>query len=44
VLSGQDGRIEIWAADAYGKIDMATDDFADLAEKLMGESNNETEK
>jgi MraZ protein len=36
VLAGQDGRIEIWAADLYEKIDMPTDDFANLAEKLMG--------
>ena len=36
VLAGQDGRIEIWAADQYEKIDMATDDFANLAEKLLG--------
>ena len=40
VLAGQDGRIEIWAADAYGKIDMAAGDFADLAEKLMGGTVN----
>jgi MraZ protein len=36
VLAGQDGRIEIWAADVYDKIDMAPEDFANLAEKLMG--------
>jgi len=36
VLAGQDGRIEIWAADIYDKIDMAPEDFASLAEKLMG--------
>ncbi|MFN8211427.1 MAG: division/cell wall cluster transcriptional repressor MraZ [Bacteroidales bacterium] len=36
VLAGQDGRIEMWAADQYEKIDMPTDDFANLAEKLMG--------
>ena len=36
VLAGQDGRIEIWAADVYDKIDMPTDEFANLAEKLMG--------
>jgi MraZ protein len=36
VLAGQDGRIEMWAADLYEKIDMPADDFADLAEKLMG--------
>ncbi|HVN56873.1 MAG TPA: division/cell wall cluster transcriptional repressor MraZ [Bacteroidales bacterium] len=36
VLAGQDGRIEVWAADLYEKIDMPTEDFANLAEKLMG--------
>lgn len=36
VLAGQDGRIEIWASGRYEKIDMPVDDFADLAEKLMG--------
>jgi MraZ protein len=42
VLAGQDGRIEIWAADIYDKIDMPAEDFANLAEKLMGGSINET--
>ncbi len=41
VLAGQDGRIEIWAADIYEKIDMPAGDFADLAEKLMGGNVNE---
>jgi MraZ protein len=36
VLAGQDGRIEIWATDAYNRIDMPSEDFADLAEKLLG--------
>jgi len=36
VLAGQDGRIEIWAADVYDKIDMPSDEFANLAEKLLG--------
>jgi MraZ protein len=36
VLAGQDGRIEIWAADAYEKIGMPAEEFANLAEKLMG--------
>ena len=36
VLAGQDGRIEMWAADQYEKIDMPAEDFANLAEKLMG--------
>ena len=44
VLAGQDGRIEIWAADVYDKIDMAAEDFANLAEKLMGGSLNESEE
>jgi DNA-binding transcriptional regulator/RsmH inhibitor MraZ len=43
VLAGQDGRIELWAADVYDKIDMAAGDFADLAEKLMGGSLNDPE-
>jgi MraZ protein len=36
VLAGQDGRIEIWPADVYQKLDMPSDDFANLAEKLLG--------
>jgi len=36
VFAGQDGRIEIWAKERYDTIDMPVDDFADLAEKLMG--------
>ena len=43
VLAGQDGRIEIWPADVYKKIDMPVGDFANLAEKLLGGSNNEPE-
>ena len=35
VLAGQDGRIEIWAADSYAKIDMDADHFANLAEKFF---------
>jgi len=42
VLAGQDGRIEIWAADEYDRIGMAAGDFADLAEKLMGGNINES--
>jgi MraZ protein len=43
VLAGQDGRIEIWSAVVYDKIDMAAEDFADLAEKLMGGSLNDSQ-
>jgi MraZ protein len=41
VLAGQDGRIEIWAASAYEKIEMPAEDFANLAEKLLGGTINE---
>jgi MraZ protein len=41
VLAGQDGRIEIWPAEVYNKIDMKADDFANLAEKLLGGNLNE---
>ena len=44
VLAGQDGRIEIWAADIYKKIDIPADEFANLAEKLMGSRLNDPEK
>ena len=44
VLAGQDGRIEMWAADLYEKIDMPADDFANLAEKLMGNRLNASEE
>jgi MraZ protein len=44
VLAGQDGRIEIWAANIYERIDMPAEDFADLAEKLLGGTNIESEK
>ncbi len=42
VLAGEDGRIEIWAAGVYDRIDMPADDFANLAEKLMGGSITES--
>jgi MraZ protein len=41
VLAGQDGRIEIWTAAVYEAIGMPSEDFANLAEKLMGGSINE---
>lgn len=36
VLAGQDGRIEIWAANRYENIEIDSEKFACLAEKLMG--------
>jgi MraZ protein len=41
VLAGQPDRIEIWAEDAYNGIDMPPDDFANLAEKLLGSNIND---
>ena len=35
-LAGQDGRIEIWSTAVYDTIEMPAEDFAALAEKLMG--------
>jgi MraZ protein len=44
VLAGQDGRIEMWNADLYEKIGMPSEDFANLAEKLMGNRLNAPEE
>jgi MraZ protein len=35
VLAGQDGKIEVWAKEAYERIDVG-DNFAQLAQKIMG--------
>jgi MraZ protein len=43
VLAGQDGRIEVWDASVYEKTDIASDDFAALAEKLLGDRLNDQE-
>ncbi len=43
VIAGQDGRIEIWPEDSYGSASMVPSDFADLAEKLLGGSANQTD-
>ena len=43
VLAGQDGKIEIWAAANYEKVDMPAEDFARMAEKYLGGNNNESE-
>lgn len=39
VLSGQDTKIELWADGKYDAIAENEDDFAALAEKIMGTSN-----
>ena len=40
VLAGQDGKIEIWASDLYHQIDEPEEEFASLAEKIMGNTGN----
>jgi MraZ protein len=42
VLAGQLGRIEIWTRDAYETIEGGDENFALLAEKIMGNLNKET--
>ena len=36
VLAGQNGRIEMWDKASYESMDIKDDDFAALAEKIMG--------
>lgn len=40
ILAGQDGRIEIWNKELYEKEGIGEDDFADQAEKLLGDTLN----
>ncbi len=41
ILAGQDGRIEIWDAKKYEALEMPPDEFAVLAEKLLGNKLNQ---
>lgn len=41
VMAGQSGRIEIWASDQYGRVSQADEDFAAMAEKILGGSFEE---
>jgi len=36
VMAGQAGRIEIWASDAYDEVSRTGDEFAAMAEKILG--------
>jgi MraZ protein len=40
VLAGQDGRIEIWPADIYGKIALPAENMASQTEKFLGSNND----
>ncbi len=41
VLAGQFGKIEIWAADEYLSASRVEDDFAAMAEKILGGSDDQ---
>lgn len=41
VMAGQSGKIEIWASDLYGSVSVADEDFAAMAEKILGGSFDE---
>jgi len=38
VMAGQYGKIEIWSANTYGSISKADEEFANMAEKILGGS------
>ena len=44
VLAGQSGKLEIWASDQYGKVSVADDDFAAMAEKILGGTIDEQDE
>jgi MraZ protein len=41
ILAGQGDKIEIWAKELYDKVDEPEEDFAKLAENIMGNTGNE---
>ena len=41
VMAGQFGKIEIWAASEYEQASKAEDDFAAMAEKILGGSDDQ---
>ena len=43
VMAGQYGRIEIWALKNYEKVSKADDEFAVMAEKILGGTNDQNE-
>ncbi len=43
VLAGQDDKIKMWSKALYESVEIGEDDFADLAEKILGDSFLETE-
>jgi len=43
VMAGQYGKIEIWASDTYGMVSAVDDEFAAMAEKILGGPFDEPE-
>lgn len=43
VLAGQLGKIEIWPAEGYEKVEGGNESFAQLAEKIMGNLSKKDE-
>lgn len=41
VLAGQDGKIEVWAKSLYEQVEEPEEEFAQLAEKIMGKTIND---
>jgi MraZ protein len=44
VMAGQMGKIEIWAKDQYDSVNVGNDEFVSMAEKIMENLVDETEK
>ena len=44
IMAGQFGRIEIWAADKYETVSRADDEFAAMAEKILGGTENQKDE
>jgi MraZ protein len=42
ILAGQDGKIEIWSNSLYNEQESEADEFARLAEKIMGDDDLKT--
>lgn len=42
VLAGQDGKIEIWSGSLYNEQESEADEFAQLAERIMGDDDLKT--
>ena len=40
-MAGQDGKIEVWARHLYEQMQESEDDFAQLAQKIMGNDSIE---